>query len=241
MPADDLKKRVFDLALDTWERLQNKALDIWRRAPTVVTVSGIGLLLLCSTCCICSGLFGGDEIDDFIDDFEDVVIMYEQAEDQTDVMAETAEIMQKMDAIEQKYPKEAWSAKQQGRLMGLAERFQKAQLKLSEKSWDNIQESSDKMIERYREQMASLDAGNNDDGGMSEQEARANLIKTAKTYEGGMSEVVTSYIKYVEEDGLSWNMADGAILYGEGGNWRATPETKKAYRQWRAARIKASE
>ena len=35
--------------------LKDKALDVWRRAPTLVVVSGLGLLLLCSSCCICSG------------------------------------------------------------------------------------------------------------------------------------------------------------------------------------------
>jgi len=38
--------------------LKNKALDVWKRAPTLVIVCGIGLLLLCSSCCIC-GLCGG--------------------------------------------------------------------------------------------------------------------------------------------------------------------------------------
>jgi len=37
--------------------LKDKALDVWRRAPTVVVVSGTGLVLLCSSCCMCSGVF----------------------------------------------------------------------------------------------------------------------------------------------------------------------------------------
>jgi len=37
--------------------LKNKALDVWKRAPTLVVVCGIGLLLLCSTCCLCGGCF----------------------------------------------------------------------------------------------------------------------------------------------------------------------------------------
>lgn len=32
-----------------------KALDVWRRAPTLVVVCGVALLLLCSTCCLCGG------------------------------------------------------------------------------------------------------------------------------------------------------------------------------------------
>jgi hypothetical protein len=38
--------------------VKDKALDIWRRAPTVVVVCGVGLLLLCSTCCLCGGCMG---------------------------------------------------------------------------------------------------------------------------------------------------------------------------------------
>jgi len=38
--------------------LKDKALDVWRRAPTVVVVCGVGLQLLCSTCCLCGGCMG---------------------------------------------------------------------------------------------------------------------------------------------------------------------------------------
>jgi hypothetical protein len=38
--------------------VKDKALDVWRRAPTVVVVCGVGLLLLCSTCCLCGGCMG---------------------------------------------------------------------------------------------------------------------------------------------------------------------------------------
>jgi len=38
--------------------LKGKALDVWRRAPTVVVVCGVALLLLCSTCCLCGGCLG---------------------------------------------------------------------------------------------------------------------------------------------------------------------------------------
>lgn len=37
--------------------LKDKALDVWRRAPTLVVVCGVGILVLCSSCCICAGLF----------------------------------------------------------------------------------------------------------------------------------------------------------------------------------------
>ncbi len=36
--------------------IKDKALDVWRRAPTLVVVCGLGLLL-CSSCCVCTGLF----------------------------------------------------------------------------------------------------------------------------------------------------------------------------------------
>jgi hypothetical protein len=38
--------------------LKDKALDLWRRAPTVCVVAGLALLLLCSTCCLCGGCMG---------------------------------------------------------------------------------------------------------------------------------------------------------------------------------------
>ena len=41
---------------DQASNLKTKALDIWRRAPTLVVVSGIGILVLCSSCCICTGV-----------------------------------------------------------------------------------------------------------------------------------------------------------------------------------------
>lgn len=44
--------------LDFLNDLKDKALDVWRRAPTVVVVCGVGLLLLCSTCCMCGGCLG---------------------------------------------------------------------------------------------------------------------------------------------------------------------------------------
>jgi len=34
-----------------------KALDVWKRAPTLVIACGVGLLLLSSSCCICGGFF----------------------------------------------------------------------------------------------------------------------------------------------------------------------------------------
>jgi hypothetical protein len=43
---------------DLLNDVKDKALDIWRRAPTVVVVCGVGLLLLCSTCCLCGGCMG---------------------------------------------------------------------------------------------------------------------------------------------------------------------------------------
>jgi len=43
---------------DFLNNVKDKALDIWRRAPTVVVVCGVGLLLLCSTCCLCGGCMG---------------------------------------------------------------------------------------------------------------------------------------------------------------------------------------
>ena len=38
--------------------LKDKALDVWRRAPTLVVVCGAGLLLLCLSCCLCGGCLG---------------------------------------------------------------------------------------------------------------------------------------------------------------------------------------
>lgn len=42
---------------DPASNLKGKALDVWRRAPTLVVVCGVGILVLCSSCCICTGLF----------------------------------------------------------------------------------------------------------------------------------------------------------------------------------------
>lgn len=35
--------------------VRDKAMDVWRRAPTVVICCCILLVLLCSTCCMCAG------------------------------------------------------------------------------------------------------------------------------------------------------------------------------------------
>lgn len=43
---------------DFLNNIKDKAIDIWQRAPTVVVVCGVGLLLLCSTCCLCGGCMG---------------------------------------------------------------------------------------------------------------------------------------------------------------------------------------
>ncbi len=43
---------------DFLNNVKDKALDIWRRAPTVVVVCGVGLLLLCTMCCFCGGCMG---------------------------------------------------------------------------------------------------------------------------------------------------------------------------------------
>lgn len=48
----DLMKATKDFVV----AVKAKALDIWRRAPTLVVVSGIGILVLCSSCCICTGV-----------------------------------------------------------------------------------------------------------------------------------------------------------------------------------------
>lgn len=41
---------------DTARSLKGKVADVWRRAPTLVIVCGIGLLALSSSCCICTGV-----------------------------------------------------------------------------------------------------------------------------------------------------------------------------------------
>jgi len=33
-----------------------KALDVWQRAPTLVIVCGVGLVLVCGSCCLCGGV-----------------------------------------------------------------------------------------------------------------------------------------------------------------------------------------
>ena len=47
--------------------LKDKALDLWKRAPTVCVVAVVALLLLCSTCCLCGGCmgsyFGSDDVE----------------------------------------------------------------------------------------------------------------------------------------------------------------------------------
>ena len=39
--------------------IKDRMIDVWRRAPTLVIVSGIGLVLLCTTCCLCGGCLAG--------------------------------------------------------------------------------------------------------------------------------------------------------------------------------------
>lgn len=38
-----------------WNDVKDKALDVWRRAPTLVVVTAIFLVTLCTTSCICGG------------------------------------------------------------------------------------------------------------------------------------------------------------------------------------------
>jgi hypothetical protein len=38
-----------------WEAGKHKVLNVWRRAPTLLTVVGIVLLLICSMSCLCGG------------------------------------------------------------------------------------------------------------------------------------------------------------------------------------------
>jgi len=56
--------------VNPWEAGKHKVLDVWRRAPTLVTVVGIAIFLICSMSCICGGCMssffrgGGERAED---------------------------------------------------------------------------------------------------------------------------------------------------------------------------------
>jgi len=148
--ADD--KKASDFLNDA------KALDVWRRAPTVVVVLGIGLLLLCSTCCLCGGCMGSlirrggsptgttadgnaneatkhSKVDEFLDEYERAVVKWEARADSgaftIDDISEMSKVNIDLAEKNRQCQGEVWTSNQRKRYVDLATRFSKAMTETS--------------------------------------------------------------------------------------------------------------
>lgn len=124
-----------------------KSLDIWQRAPAVVIVSAIGLLLVCGAAAYCF-IGGGDEIDAMLDDMEDVVEAAEDADKMSDVAEQMASLLPKMQQIKKTRPPETWKPEQMARATKLSYRWAEEAERLVEAESNNVMEDFQRSMDK---------------------------------------------------------------------------------------------